>query len=140
MEQISAASRLAKKVESGTSEEVERIEQFVFERLHEMSDEHLHELRSSITQAQESLQGLDGATILEGSLRSAALLLSGGAIASGQYYLLPAFLAVVFPQATAKIFPSLKLKTQLDAKADNRDMAARVIAAVDNELTSRKRQ
>ena len=76
MESFSASARIGKKVESGTTEEAAKVEKFITERLTAMSDEHLMELRTSVSLAFDALNGgPDAHVILERGVRGAGLFL-----------------------------------------------------------------
>lgn len=134
MENFSPTAKIGKKFETGTTNEASKAARLICERLPSMRDEHLVELESAISLAVGSLDGnADKRIALERGVRTSALFLAGGAIASGMYALLPVLLAAAFPDA----IPGLKSPSA--ARAEKRALAVNILDAIGNERDRRRR-
>lgn len=134
MEKISAAATIGRTIDAGATMDAVKASQFIQERLHSMSDEHLDQLHEAVTLAAASLEGnADRQVILERAVRGSALFLTGGAIASGMYALLPFLFAVAFPD----MVPGLKAPST--ARSEKRAIATKVLEAIEGEREQRSR-
>lgn len=133
MESISAAAMIGKKLEDATTLDASRVAQFIKERLPGMDEQQLTELHEAVLSAVGALEGgPDRQIILERAVRGAALLLSGAALASGTYALIPILFAAAFPDAV----PGLKSPSA--ARADKSTIARGVLAAIVLERSRRQ--